>query len=114
MSETCSIGASMSTTQTMTSTNGGSKSVSCETNSCNGAIFQWMMTGSAVNGHYVNKDDAPSGKVQQCFFACTASQQQQPLCPPDYCGGDDGACQCCTEEWSAEPSSYYPICPTSR
>ncbi len=108
MSETCSMGATMSTTDTMTATNGGAKEVSCETNTCTGAIFQWMMTGSAVNGEYVNKDDTPSGKVTQCSFACTQAESQPPLCPPAYCG--DASCQCCTEQWSAEPSSYYPIC----
>ncbi len=109
MGETASMGATMSTTHTMTDTQGGSKTVSCETNTCSTAIFQWTMTGTAINGQYQNKDNVPTGKVTQCSFACTPSANLPPLCPPQYCMSAD--CQCCSGQWSAEPSNLYTICP---
>ncbi len=111
MGETCSMGATVSTVNTMTSTNGGSKTVACATNTCKSAIFQWTMTGTAINEQYENSASKPTGKVTQCSFACTASGTQPPLCPPDYCVNAD--CQCCSSQWSAEPSAAYTICASS-
>jgi hypothetical protein len=111
MSVQASESETTTSTQTITNTNGGSKSITCETNFCSGAIYQWVMTGTAINEQYQNKANIPTGTVKQCAFACTPSETQPPVCPPEYCTYPD--CQCCSAQWSAEPSNSYTICPGS-
>ena len=56
----------------------------------------------------------PIGVPANCLLECASpGNPRTPACPPGYCDGTYGVCDCCTSlAWAADPtdSSLPPLC----
>jgi len=93
-------------TDTFSSTNGGTKEVTCTPIACpSGTSYQWQAS--------VEKLDKWGALFSSCFFVCMPNQGQHPKCPYGTCCTSKSGDQCsnCTVQWCSESD---PDCPFSN
>jgi len=75
---------------TISQSNSGSYGVSCDSNPCNGRLYQWQTAAEYIEG--------PTQIVKSCFFTCVPDTTHPgPQCPYGFCASD--GCQCCNAVW---------------
>jgi len=75
---------------TISQSNSGSYGVTCNSNECNGRLYQWQTAAEYIKG--------PRQIVKSCFFTCVPDVTPNgPLCPYGFCAS--ASCQCCNAVW---------------
>lgn len=102
LTNTVSSSYTRSIQNTISKTNGGSNTISCDALSCKGRLYQWTIAAKMfVN----NREDGPEQVLQECNFVCVPSSiPTGPKCPKNFCGDleTDGGCQCCNANFLPE------------